>query len=191
MSSSTVMRSLSGRLRLLEVESRPPPVEDAVHDLVHLRLHAVPEVLGGEARPSPRAPCPDAFPREMALIEASYSSTVILPSRIRISPSRSLGRLLEAKTTRPSFRYSALRAPPETRDKMPVASAGRRCWRMSGSGQLGELRPSGLPAPRTARDAWAGSPPSVVGVDGRVYGTAARPERIAGAQYSFRRLIPV
>ncbi len=41
---------------------------------------------------------------ESVRIEASYSSTVILPSRIKISPSRSLGRLLAAKTTRPSLR---------------------------------------------------------------------------------------
>ena len=57
----------------------------------------------------PRAPIsiralPWRLPLVMALMDASYSSTVIFPSRSRISPRRSLGRLLEANTTRPSLR---------------------------------------------------------------------------------------
>ena len=63
MSRSTVMRSFSGRRRLLEMELAVVPLEDAVDDLRHLELHALPQVLRARARPSPPAPCPGACPR--------------------------------------------------------------------------------------------------------------------------------
>jgi hypothetical protein len=89
-----------GRLRFLEMEVAFLPLEHRVDDLAHLELHAFPEILGRE-RPHLHERLAWRLPLVIALIDASYSSTVIFPSRSSSSPRRSFGRLLEANTTRP------------------------------------------------------------------------------------------
>jgi hypothetical protein len=75
----------------------------------------------------------------MALIEASYSSTVILPSRSRISPRRSLGRLRRREHDAAVLEIERLARPARNEGEDSRGPGQAEVLEDFGNRQLGDL----------------------------------------------------